>query len=204
MAGCSSGRVHYVVASQGGMPASAKRFGACLGTAQAPIPTARVGRRPLRRADGDRERTNGRSADRHCGAARLKTSPGSTTCAAATIRPSATACRAPDDVPCDRSVGGGRASSNPRTMSDEPPPQAWIAGVMNLGGGVAFRIASEDLDAIRGEIAHRLRGLLTAQDQRGWSAHVTIQNKVPPRRGEGSLPGAWQRVMRTGRSGSPD
>ena len=68
-----------------------------------------------------------------------------------------------------------------RTMSDEPPPQAWIAGVMNLGGGVAFRIASEGLDGIRAEIAHRLRGLLTAQDSAGWSAHVTIQNKVSPR-----------------------
>lgn len=68
-----------------------------------------------------------------------------------------------------------------RTMSEEPPPQAWIAGVMNLGGGVAFRIASEELNAIRAEIAHRLRGLLTAQDSAGWSAHVTIQNKAPPR-----------------------
>lgn len=68
-----------------------------------------------------------------------------------------------------------------RTMSEEPPPQAWIAGVMNLGGGVAFRLASEGLDGIRAEIAHRLRGLLTAQDSAGWSAHVTIQNKVSPR-----------------------
>jgi 2'-5' RNA ligase superfamily protein len=68
-----------------------------------------------------------------------------------------------------------------RTMSEEPPPQARIAGVMSLGGGTAFRIASEDLDAIRAEIAYRLRGLLTAQDSAGWSAHVTIQNKVPPR-----------------------
>jgi hypothetical protein len=68
-----------------------------------------------------------------------------------------------------------------RTMSEEPPPKAWIAGVMNLGGGVAFRIASEGLGGIRAEIAHRLRGLLTAQDSTGWSAHVTIQNKVSPR-----------------------
>lgn len=68
-----------------------------------------------------------------------------------------------------------------RTMSEERPPQARVAGVKNLGGGVAFRIASEELDAIRAEIALRLRGLLTAQDSPGWSAHVTIQNKVPPR-----------------------
>ena len=68
-----------------------------------------------------------------------------------------------------------------RTMSSESPPHAWIAGIMNLGGGVAFRIASEGLDRLRAEIAHRLRGLLTAQDSAGWSAHVTIQNKVTPR-----------------------
>ena len=68
-----------------------------------------------------------------------------------------------------------------RVMADGPPPRAWIAGVMNLGGGVALRIASDELDQIREELAQRLRGLLTAQDSAGWSAHVTIQNKVPPR-----------------------
>jgi hypothetical protein len=68
-----------------------------------------------------------------------------------------------------------------RTMAAQAPPPAWIAGVMDLGGGVAFRIASDDLDAIRAEIAYRLRGLLTAQDAAGWSAHVTIQNKTSPR-----------------------
>lgn len=59
-------------------------------------------------------------------------------------------------------------------------PRAWIAGLMNLGGGVAFRVASDDLNAIRAETAARLHGLLTAQDSAGWSAHVTIQNKAPP------------------------
>lgn len=68
-----------------------------------------------------------------------------------------------------------------RTMAEQSPPRAWIAGVMDLGGGAAFRIASDDLDRIREEIAHRLRGLLTAQDSAGWSAHVTIQNKVAPK-----------------------
>jgi len=66
-------------------------------------------------------------------------------------------------------------------FATQAPPRAWIAGLMNLGGGVAFRIASDDLDAIRAETAARWRGLLTAQDAAGWSAHVTIQNKVPPR-----------------------
>ena len=68
-----------------------------------------------------------------------------------------------------------------RKAAEMAAPNAWIAGVMNLGGGVALRVAADDLDAIRGEIAERLHGLLTAQDVAGWSAHVTIQNKVLPR-----------------------
>ena len=68
-----------------------------------------------------------------------------------------------------------------RVMAEGSPPRAWIAGLMNLGGGVALRIASDELDRIREELAQRLRGLLTAQDSAGWSAHVTIQNKAPPR-----------------------
>jgi hypothetical protein len=66
-----------------------------------------------------------------------------------------------------------------RTMERLPAPSAWIAGVMDLGGGVALRVTSDELDAIRCDIADRLHGLLTAQDSVGWSAHVTIQNKVP-------------------------
>lgn len=63
----------------------------------------------------------------------------------------------------------------------EPPPRAQVAGLMNLGGGVAFRIVSDDLDAIRADIAEAFRGSLTAQDGRGWRPHVTIQNKVAPK-----------------------
>ena len=74
-----------------------------------------------------------------------------------------------------------------RVMAEGLPPRAWIAGVMNLGGGVALRIASDELDRIREELAQRLRGLLTAQDSAGWSAHVTIQNKVPPREAKALL-----------------
>jgi hypothetical protein len=52
---------------------------------------------------------------------------------------------------------------------------------MNLGGGIAFRVVSPDLDRIRDELSHDLRGLLGAQDSGGWRPHVTIQNKVPPK-----------------------
>jgi hypothetical protein len=61
------------------------------------------------------------------------------------------------------------------------PPAATIAGLMDLGGGVAFRIVSPDLDRIRDELADGLHGLLGAQDNAGWRPHITIQNKVAPR-----------------------
>ena len=60
-------------------------------------------------------------------------------------------------------------------------PRASIAGLMDLGGGVAFRVVSDDLDSIRGELADHFQGSLGAQDASGWRPHVTIQNKVPPK-----------------------
>jgi hypothetical protein len=60
-------------------------------------------------------------------------------------------------------------------------PVARIEGLMDLGGGVAFRVVSPELDRIRDELAHDLCGLLGAQDSGGWRPHVTIQNKVAPK-----------------------
>ena len=60
-----------------------------------------------------------------------------------------------------------------------PAPRATIAGLMNLGTGVALRIVSDDLEAIRADLAEHCHGLLSAQDI-GWRPHVTIQNKVQP------------------------
>lgn len=57
-------------------------------------------------------------------------------------------------------------------------PAAAITGVMDLGQGTAFRVASEELEAIRAELAAAFRGLLTPQDQAGWRPHITVQNKV--------------------------
>ena len=62
--------------------------------------------------------------------------------------------------------------------ASDGPPRAILAGLMNLGSGVAFRVVSDDLDAIRGDIADHFHGALTAQDAHGWRPHVTIQNKV--------------------------
>jgi hypothetical protein len=63
----------------------------------------------------------------------------------------------------------------------EPPPSAWIAGLMDLVGGVAFRVVSDELDRIREDLSETFRGLLGAQDSQGWRPHVTIQNKVAPK-----------------------
>ena len=62
----------------------------------------------------------------------------------------------------------------------EPAPVAFLDPPYSLDGGVAFRVRSPDLDAIRAELADHFHGSLTAQDAAGWRAHVTIQNKVKP------------------------
>ena len=66
-------------------------------------------------------------------------------------------------------------------MVRRDPPAATIAGLIDLGGGVAFRIESPELDDIRDELADGLHDLLSAQDSGGWKPHVTIQNKVAPK-----------------------
>ena len=66
-------------------------------------------------------------------------------------------------------------------LARERPPRATIEGLMDLGGGVAFRVVSPDLDRIRGQLAEDLHGLLGTQDSGGWRPHITIQNKVAPK-----------------------
>lgn len=61
-----------------------------------------------------------------------------------------------------------------------PAPEARLSGVMDLDSGVALRVTSPELAAIREELASDLRGLLTSQDAGGWTPHVTIQNKAEP------------------------
>ncbi|HEX8384307.1 MAG TPA: 2'-5' RNA ligase family protein [Sphingomonas sp.] len=60
-------------------------------------------------------------------------------------------------------------------------PDARLAGLISLGRGVAYRIESPELAAIRARLAEAFAGLLTPQDAGGWRPHVTIQNKVDPR-----------------------
>ena len=73
-------------------------------------------------------------------------------------------------------------------------PNATVDGLMDLGGGVAFRVVSTDLDRIRSDLAEEFHGLLSAQDT-GWRPHVTIQNKVAPQVAR-ALKGSLERGFR--------
>jgi 2'-5' RNA ligase len=59
-------------------------------------------------------------------------------------------------------------------------PLAKAAGLMSLGRGVAVKVESPGLAAIRGELAEAFAGLMMPQDAGAWRPHVTIQNKVAP------------------------
>ncbi|OYX17273.1 MAG: hypothetical protein B7Z07_00025 [Sphingomonadales bacterium 32-67-7] len=59
-------------------------------------------------------------------------------------------------------------------------PAARAAGLMSLGRGVAVKIESRGLAAIRSDLSEAFAGMLTPQDAGGWRPHVTIQNKVAP------------------------
>lgn len=63
-----------------------------------------------------------------------------------------------------------------------PKPDALVSDVMLLGNGVAYRVLSEALMAIREELASGFQGLLIPQDQARPRLHITIQNKVEPSR----------------------
>lgn len=77
----------------------------------------------------------------------------------------------------------GEARQRLAIAAQAKAPRVTIAGLMDLGGGVAFRIVSNDLDRIRDDLADAFHGALGAQDEGGWRPHVTIQNKVSVREG---------------------
>lgn len=60
-----------------------------------------------------------------------------------------------------------------------PFPMA-VRGPWSLGRGVAYRLGSAELAALRAELADSFAPWLTRQDQAGFRPHVTVQNKVEP------------------------
>lgn len=75
----------------------------------------------------------------------------------------------------------GEVRSRLASMAKGEAPRATIEGLLDLGGGVAYRVVSPDLDQIRADLGESLHGLLGAQDAGGWRPHITIQNKVAPK-----------------------
>jgi hypothetical protein len=67
-----------------------------------------------------------------------------------------------------------------RITAEAPPPAATLREVYSLGRGVAYRIESPELLAIRARIADHFAGMLTAQDRGVPRLHITVQNKVAP------------------------
>ena len=57
-------------------------------------------------------------------------------------------------------------------------PKAMLAGLVNLGSGVALRVECAELLVIREVIADHFAGMLTPQDEHPPRLHITVQNKV--------------------------
>ncbi|MEM6413928.1 MAG: 2'-5' RNA ligase family protein [Pseudomonadota bacterium] len=66
--------------------------------------------------------------------------------------------------------------------SPAAPMPANVAGVMKLGKGTAFRVESEGLLSFRSSLLKSFDGWLRGQDRQKFRPHVTIQNKVTPRK----------------------
>ncbi|GBR48089.1 2'-5' RNA ligase family protein [Gluconobacter roseus] len=62
-----------------------------------------------------------------------------------------------------------------------PTPSIRIDAPFLLGRGVAYRIASPEMQQIRAELAALIPAeRRTPQDRKSWHPHLTIQNKVSP------------------------
>ncbi|HEX7782265.1 MAG TPA: 2'-5' RNA ligase family protein [Sphingobium sp.] len=64
------------------------------------------------------------------------------------------------------------------SLCKEAAPEAHVSGVLHLGNGVAFRVNSPALEALRYGLAEAFHGLLIPQDRATPRFHITVQNKV--------------------------
>ncbi|MFD1757552.1 2'-5' RNA ligase family protein [Rufibacter sediminis] len=55
-----------------------------------------------------------------------------------------------------------------------------VAGLMNIGKGVAYRLVSEELQQLHQSLQQQWQPLLTPQDKQKLRPHITVQNKVMP------------------------
>ncbi|OYU15262.1 MAG: phosphoesterase HXTX [Alphaproteobacteria bacterium PA4] len=68
-----------------------------------------------------------------------------------------------------------------------PPPEIAVTGLKSLGGGVALKLHSPELEAVRAELAAGWDTLLIPQDRAGFQPHLTLQNKVTPAEARATL-----------------
>ena len=71
-------------------------------------------------------------------------------------------------------------------IEGQPPITVQVPELMSLGRGVAYRIRSDALNALRDRMVRRFDGMLVRQDRQGFRAHVTVQNKVTPQEARGT------------------
>ena len=74
-----------------------------------------------------------------------------------------------------------------RAAARVPPFGVRVARLRSLGRGVAYVLESEELTALRRDLAHAWDSLLTPQDRQRHAPHVTVQNKVTPERARTTL-----------------
>lgn len=60
------------------------------------------------------------------------------------------------------------------------PPEAFVTGIWDMGGGTAFDVASDGMEDLFAELRQAFHGIMTMQDDRKLRLHITVQNKVPP------------------------
>jgi 2'-5' RNA ligase len=61
-----------------------------------------------------------------------------------------------------------------------PPFQARVTGLRSLGKGVAYSLASPELQNLHAELAQHFLSHLTPQDRQPFHPHIVIQNKATP------------------------
>jgi 2'-5' RNA ligase len=61
-----------------------------------------------------------------------------------------------------------------------PPFSIRVTGLRSLGRGVAYRLASAELQALHGELAREFEPYLIPQDRQPFRPHIVVQNKATP------------------------
>lgn len=82
----------------------------------------------------------------------------------------------PCSTPCRLRPKGKSGGFWPALPAGQRSPRGQAGS--STWGGTAYDVESPEMVALHGEIAERLHGLLTLQDDRKLRLHVTVQNKV--------------------------